>query len=77
MAATGQWPESERLPPLLLVIYEALRERGWTLGDDRDRAMTYFEDPEGNRWYDLERAILAQSLREIAVAGGDEQGRDH
>jgi hypothetical protein len=53
---------SEPLPPLLHVIFDALVERGWTLGDG------YFRDPEGNRYANVEGAITAQTFREIAAA---------
>lgn len=50
------------LPPLLQVILDALRERGWTL----DGAV--YIDPEGNRHHSLEDAVTAQTFREIARA---------
>jgi hypothetical protein len=52
-----------RHPPLLHVIFDALRERGWTIGT------SYFQDPEGNRYESVESAIEAQTFREIADAG--------
>lgn len=59
----GAAKEGRRLPPLLHVIFDALLERGWTIGTD------HFTDPEGNRYANVEAAVEAQTFREIAAAG--------
>jgi len=46
-------------PPLLSVIFEALKERGWQIEGG------VYIDPEGNRCLSLEQAVFHQSLREI------------
>jgi hypothetical protein len=56
---------SEPLPPLLDVIYAALKERGWTI------AGSYYVDPEGNRYGNLDAAIMAQTFREIGAAAAE------
>jgi hypothetical protein len=48
------------MKPLLLVIMEALNERGWT------QDAHGFTDPEGNRHASLDQAVTAQTFREIA-----------
>lgn len=66
--------EPERLPPLLHVIFEALKERGWTITDGvpvfepTGRNTGGYVDPEGNVHGTLEAAITAQTFREIAEA---------
>jgi hypothetical protein len=50
-------------PPLLSVIFHALKHRGWKLDGDG-----VYVDPEGNRHGSLGAAIMAQSMREIADA---------
>ena len=54
---------SPELPPLLHVIFDALKERGWTIREDG-----MFVDPEGNCYGTVEGAITAQTFREIARA---------
>lgn len=51
----------EPLKPLLAVIFDALKERGWTIKDGG------YIDPEGNVYLDLENAVRGQSIREIAL----------
>jgi hypothetical protein len=49
------------LPPLLKVIFNEMRARGWTLHPEGG-----YVDPEGNLFFGLEDAISAQCFREIA-----------
>jgi hypothetical protein len=55
---------ADAVPPLLKVVFNELRARGWEMRGDG----TYV-DPEGNAWRTLEDAISAQSFREIAALG--------
>jgi hypothetical protein len=55
---------NEPLPPLLKVIFEELRLRGWTLHPEGA-----YIDPEGNMIFSLENAISVQCMREIAHLG--------
>lgn len=61
---------SEPLPPLLQVIFDALKQRGWTLEPTVGSSPTapLYVDPEGNKYASLEDAVMAQSMREIAQA---------
>lgn len=52
-------PPSQK--PLLLVIMEALHERGWTIDKSG------YIDPEGTAHPTVEAAIVVQTFREIAT----------
>lgn len=52
---------TEPLPPLLKVIFDELKLRGWRLHPEGA-----YVDPEGNMFFSLEDAVSAQSFREIA-----------
>ena len=49
--------------PLLHLIFDGLRERGWQITADG-----HFIDPEGNKYGNVEAAITAQTFREIAAS---------
>jgi hypothetical protein len=51
------------MEPLIKVILIALKERGWTANGG------LLIDPEGNTYKRLDRAIAAQSFREITAMG--------
>lgn len=54
-------------PPVLKVLMDALRLRGWEVAD-----VGVMVDPEGNRYGNVVAALEAQTFREIAQDGGME-----
>lgn len=52
------------MKPLLAVIFDALKERGWTMPGNGS-----YVDPDDNVFGTVDQAITAQTFREIGEAG--------
>jgi hypothetical protein len=53
--------EHFEIPPLLSTIFGALKAKGWEI-----TPRGQYVDPEGNHYSNVEAAITAQTMREIA-----------
>lgn len=65
--------DDDQPSPLLHVIFDALRERGWATTASPSSGSILI-DPEGNRYGSVEAAIEAQTFREIAAVSPPPEG---